>query len=54
MNSPKAVKRMALWAIELSKFDVQYCQRIAIKGQMVAEFIAEFTHMEGQEMEEPS
>ena len=54
MNSPKAVKRMALWAIELSKFDVQYCPRIAIKGQMVAEFIAEFTHMEGQEMEEPS
>ena len=54
MNSSKAVKWMALWARELSKFDVQYCPRIAIKGQMVAEFIAEFTHMEGQEMEEPS
>ena len=24
MSSPEAVGRMALWAIELSKFDVQY------------------------------
>ena len=48
MNSLEAVKRMALWAIELSKFDVQYCPCIAVKGQMVAEFITEFTHMEGQ------
>ena len=24
MNNPKAVRRLALWAIELSKFDIQY------------------------------
>ena len=25
MSSPEAVGRMALWAIELSEFDIQYC-----------------------------
>jgi len=29
MSNPKAAKLIALWAIELSKFDVQYCPRIA-------------------------
>ena len=37
---------MALWAIELSEFDVQYCLRTAIKGQIVADFIAEYTQSE--------
>ena len=35
--------RMALWTIELSELDIQYCLRTAIKGQVVADFIAEFT-----------
>ena len=39
---------MALWAVELSEFDIQYHPRIAIKGQVVADFIAEFTLMDGQ------
>ena len=43
MSSPEAAGRMALWAIELSKFDVQYRPRTAIKGQVVADFIAEYT-----------
>ena len=43
---------MALWAIKLSEFDVQYRLRTAIKGQVVADFIAEFTNMEGQGAEE--
>ena len=34
---------MDLWAIELSKFDVQYRPRTAVKGQIVADFIAEYT-----------
>ena len=37
---------MALWAIELSEFDVQYHSRTAIKGQVVADFIAEYTQSE--------
>ena len=43
MSSPEAVGRTALWAIELSEFDVQYRPRTAVKGQIVADFIAEYT-----------
>ena len=52
MNSLEAAGRMALWAIELSKFDIQYRPRMAIKGQTVADFIAEFTLGEDQLLEE--
>ena len=47
ISNPEVAGRMALWAIELSKFYVQYRPRIAIKGQVVTDFIAEFTNMEG-------
>ena len=43
---------MALWAIELSEFDIRYRLRTAIKGQVVADFIAEFTHDEDKGAEE--
>ena len=43
MSSPEAAGRMALWAIELSEFDVWYRPRTAMKGQVVADFIAEYT-----------
>ena len=46
MSSPEAAGRIALWAIELSEFDVQYRPRTAIKGQIVANFIAEYTQAE--------
>ena len=46
MSSPEAAGRMALWAIELSKFDVQYHPRTAVKGQIVADFIVEYTRSE--------
>ena len=52
MSSPEAAGRMALWAIELSEFDIQYRPRTAIKRQVVADFIAEFTLREGQVEEE--
>ena len=47
MSSPEVVGRMALWVVELSEFDIQYQLRMAIKGQVVADFIAEFTLVEG-------
>ena len=43
MSSPEAAGRMALWAIELSEFDVRYRPRTSIKGQAVADFTAEYT-----------
>ena len=48
MSSPEAARRMVLWAIELSEFDIQYRLRTAIKGQVVADFIAEYTQLEGK------
>ena len=52
MSNPEDAGWMALWAIELSEFDVQYRQHTAMKGQVVAGFIAEFTNMEDQGLEE--
>ena len=51
MNNPEAAGRMTLWAIELSEFDIQYRPHTTIKGQVVADFIAEFTNVEGQGVE---
>ena len=48
MSSPDATGQMALWAVEPSEFDIRYRPRTAMKGQVVADFIAEFTLMEGQ------
>ena len=47
MSNPEAMGRMALWAIELSEFNIQYCPRTIVKGQVVADFIVEFINVEG-------
>ena len=47
MSNPEAARQMVLWAIELSEFDVQYRPHTAIKGQVVSDFIAEFTNIKG-------
>jgi len=52
MSNPEAVGRLALWAIELSEFDIQYLPRTTIKGQVVANFIAEFTNREDKGVDE--
>ena len=36
----------------MSEFDIQYCSRTAIKGQVIANFITEFTHDEDKGAEE--
>ena len=43
MSSLEATGRMTLWVIELSEFDIQYQPRMAIKEQVIADFITEFT-----------
>ena len=35
--------RLVKWAIELSEFDIRYKPRTSIKGQVLADFIMEFT-----------
>ncbi|XP_075665374.1 uncharacterized protein LOC142635042 [Castanea sativa] len=52
MSNPESARRMALWAIELSEFDIQYQPRTAMKGQILADFVAEFTTAEEQGAEE--
>ena len=38
------------WAIELSEFDIIYNPRITIKGQILVDFIIEFTSVEPTEI----
>ncbi|KAK6118110.1 hypothetical protein DH2020_048159 [Rehmannia glutinosa] len=43
LHRPDTSGRMIKWAIELSQFDIIYEPRTAIKGQALADFVAEFT-----------
>ncbi|XP_075665462.1 uncharacterized protein LOC142635140 [Castanea sativa] len=43
---------MALWAIELSEFNIRCQPRAAVKGQVLANFVAEFTIIKDQGVEE--
>ena len=47
MSSLEVAGRMALWVVELSEFDIQYHPWTVVKGQVVADFIAEFTLGDG-------
>ncbi|XP_024019753.1 uncharacterized protein LOC112091128 [Morus notabilis] len=42
LQKPDTSKRLLKWSIELSQFDIDYKPQIAIKGQALAEFVAEF------------
>jgi len=41
LQKPDVVGRMVRWAVELSKFDVQYESRGPIKGQVYVDFVVE-------------
>ncbi|XP_030945651.1 uncharacterized protein LOC115970120 [Quercus lobata] len=43
MNRLEAAGRLIQWVVELSKFDIRYQPRHAIKAQALADFIMEFT-----------
>ena len=43
LNKPKTSGRLIKWVIELSEFDIRYKPRTAVKGQVLADFIMEFT-----------
>ena len=43
---------MLKWAIELSQFDIEFIPQPAIKGQALADFIAEFTAPDDKRPEE--
>ena len=43
LHKPETLGRLIKWAIEFSEFDIRYKPRIAIKGQILEDFIMEFT-----------
>ena len=46
LHKPETSGRLIKWAIELSEFDIRYKPKTAIKGQVLANFVMEFTSAE--------
>ena len=46
LHKPETSGRLMKWAIKLSKFDIRYKPKTAIKGQVLANFVMEFTSVE--------
>ena len=46
LHKPETSGRLMKWAIELSEFDIRYKLKTAIKGQVLADFVMEFTSAE--------
>ena len=44
LYKPDLSGRLVKWAVELGEFDIIYKPRAAIKGQALADFVAEFTY----------
>ena len=51
INRPDAARRMILWVVQLGEFDIKYHPRMAIKAQALANFVAEFTSREENEID---
>ena len=49
LHKPETSERLMKWAIELSEFDIRYKMKTAIKGQVLADFVMEFTSVEPAE-----
>ena len=43
LHKPETSGRLMKWAIELSEFDIRYKSKTVIKGQVLADFVMEFT-----------
>ena len=46
LHKPETSGRLMKWALELSEFDIRYKPKRAIKGQVLADFVMEFTPVE--------
>ena len=46
LHKPETFGSLIKWVVELSEFDIRYKPRTAIKGQILADFIMEFTPTE--------
>ena len=52
MNKTESIGRMVQWAVELSQFDIKYHPRTTIKAQVLADFVAEFTILDQEEIQD--
>ena len=52
LQNSEASGRLLKWAIELGQFEVNFCTRIAIKREALADFIAKFTYSNAAEVTE--
>ena len=43
LHKPETSGRLMKWAIELTEFDIRYKPKTAVKGQILADFVMEFT-----------
>jgi hypothetical protein len=43
LHKPNTSGRLVQWLVELGEFDIEYLPRIAIKAQVVADFLGQFT-----------
>ena len=46
LQKPKTSRRLMKWALELSGFEIRYKPKTTIKGQVLADFVMEFTSAE--------
>ena len=49
LHKPETSGRLIKWVIELSEFDIRYKPRTTVKGQILADFIMEFTPVQSTE-----
>ena len=52
MNKSESIGRMVQWAVELSQFDIKYHPRTTIKAHVLADFVAEFTILDQEEIQD--
>ena len=54
LHKPETSRRLIKRAIDLSEFDIKYKPRTAVKGQILVDFIMEFTPAEPTETTQPT
>jgi hypothetical protein len=57
LHNPNATRNIAKWAAELTKFELDFLQHHAVKSQVLADFVADWTplscHLGGLDVSKP-
>ncbi|KAL6332056.1 hypothetical protein AAG906_020735 [Vitis piasezkii] len=51
LHKPDLTGRMLQWAIELSEYEIEYQSRLSMKGQVMADFVVEYSQKHAQHKE---